>query len=581
MLRSTGTVCCRHSAVIALLPLVFVMVACFNAGSSTGPAQSGENSDGSSAAIQLVRPLQGGDWQRAVSADPTNLNPILTADAASTAVTAMLFPRLVGQDPMTGQYVANGGLAERWEVSPDGQVWTFYLRPNVLWTDEDPVDASDFKFTYDAIASDKVDSPYKPLVSSISSIEIVNPLTVRITFSEARCDVLSTLRVGWMPSHLYEPDFSDVMDNPLNLDPEVTAGPFQFQNWLPGESVVLRRNARYWQGAPQIQRMIFRVLPDAEDRLAGLLAGQLDEARIEPRQLSTLIEVPNLSVARFARDGYDFLALNLASPENVQAGLNENGALVFQDPHPILGDHAVRQAIAHAIDLQGIIDTVYLGQGYPLAVNVPPVIPWAHDPSLQLYSYDPDLARALLEDAGWFDTNRDGVREKGTKRLQLRLIYAEDNALYARIAEVIEDQLDAVGFLISVAPVPMRTFSSSLLNQTYDLALSGWIGLGADPDDRELWLAANDRPGSGFNFVSYQNPRIEELLRQGLTVPGCQLQDRAPIYRDVQQIIHDDLPYLFISGTVQNIAYNNRWNQLAPGPWSFYHNVHEWYSIGQ
>jgi peptide/nickel transport system substrate-binding protein len=109
--------------------------------------------------------------------------------------------------------------------------------------------------------------------------------------------------------------------------------------------------------------------------------------------------------------------------------------------------------------------------------------------------------------------------------------------------------------------------------------MSGWAALGVDPDDHELWQAAFDRPGSGFNFTSYQNPQLEALLVQGLTQPGCQPQDRAPLYRQIQRILHEDLPYLFLAGIVQNTAYTARWGGIDPGPWDFYHNVQTWYQF--
>jgi len=522
-------------------------------------------------------PQPGGVWTRAIAANPENFNPILAADSASVAVHAMLYPAMVRQDPVTGQYGAANAMAERWESSPDGRVWTFYLRSGVTWSDGDPVDANDFKFTYDAIKRSEIDSPYQRLAAPIEAIEIVNPLTVRVTLTEPRCDLLSLLRIGWMPSHRYAADFSDVVENFSNQDPYVSAGPFVFQSWIPGESVVLQRNNRYWQGAPLMERMIFRIVPSAEERLNLLLAGDLDESPVTPDQLSSLFDAPTIKVASASTDAYDFIAINLANPEAPQRGLTDDGAFRFQDPHPILGDPIVREAMSHAIDYRGIVSAIYLGQAYPLAANVLPIVPWAFDASLEPKTYNPDLSRSLLEDNGWIDTNRNGIREKDVRALRLTLNIPDNNPYYKRIAETLEDQLNAIGFDITVQSLDVTTFTRQLLGQRFDLALSGWAGLGIDPDDSELWEAATDRPGSGFNFTSYQNARIETLLAQGITTPGCQPQDRAPFYREIQQILHDDLPYIFLAGIVHNIGYTTRWGGLEPEPWDFYHNVHTWY----
>lgn len=524
-------------------------------------------------------PTPGGVWTRAIAANPTSFNPILAADSASTAVHAMLYPSLVRPDPITGQPDTGGAIAERWEISEEGRVWTFYLRPGVTWSDGEAVDANDFRFTYEAIRAAGADSPYIRLTEPIEAIEIVNPLTVRVRLSESRCDVLSLFRVPWLPSHRFAADFSDVTTNFFNQSPDVSAGPFIFQGYIPNDSVVLRRNARYWQGAPLIERMVFRILPDPDERLRLLLAGAIDETALTPDQLLNLLDAPQINVASGPVDAYDFIAINLANPAAPQRGLREDGALLFQDPHPVLGDRLVRRAMSHAIDVRGIVAAVYLNQAYPLAANVLPIVPWAFDPTLEPATYNPDLARSILEDNGWFDLNRDGVREKGIRTLRLNLIYVEDNPSYPRIAQTVRDQLNAVGFDIRLQPMQVTSFTRQLLGQRFDLALTGWKGIGTDPDDHELWTAEMDRPGSGFNFVSYQNPRIETLLREGLTVAGCQPQDRAPIYREIQQILYNDLPYIFLAGIIQNIGYSSRWAELNPGPWDFYHNVHAWYRL--
>ncbi len=524
-------------------------------------------------------PQPGGIWTRAIGANPTSFNPVLAADAASTSIHAMLYPALVRQDPVTGQYGAAGAMAERWEVSADGRTWTFYLRGGVTWSDGEPVDAIDFRFTYDAIQLGVVDSPYSRLAAPIETIEVVNPLTVRVTLAEERCDALSLLRVGWLPSHRFAEDFSDIGSNFFNQSPDVSAGPFIFQSYIPGESVVLRRNNRYWQGEPLMERMVFRIAPTAEQRLSLLTAGEIDESSLTPDQLISLLDAPQINVASGAIDAYDFIAINLGNPSAPQRGLTDDGAFLFQDPHPLLGDRIVREAMSYAIDFRGISSAIYLDQAYPLAANVLPIVPWAFDASLEPQGYSPDTARAILESNGWMDANRDGIREKDIRTLRLSLIVPEDNAYYVRIGETVRDQLNAVGFDIRLQPLGIAEFTRQLLSQRYDLALTGWTDLGVDPDDQELWRAETDRPGSGFNFVSYQNQRIETLLEQGLTMPGCQPQDRAPIYREIQKILHDDLPYIFLAGIVQNVGYSNRWGGLSPGPWDFYHNVHTWYRL--
>lgn len=108
------------------------------------------------------------------------------------------------------------------------------------------------------------------------------------------------------------------------------------------------------------------------------------------------------------------------------------------------------------------------------------------------------------------------------------------------------------------------------------MVIIGWTSTGADPNDDNLWQTQYDTPGSGFNFTSYHNPEVDQLLDEGVSIPGCAEADRAPVYQQIQQIIHDDVPYVFISGSVGNVGYTNKWQGLDPGEWSFYWNVEQW-----
>ncbi|MBW7884954.1 MAG: hypothetical protein H3C34_20410 [Caldilineaceae bacterium] len=521
--------------------------------------------------------VPGGVWTRVSSADATVLNPILFSESASSAIAAMLFPGLIGQDPQSGEFVPEGSMSERWEVSEDGLTWTFYLRDGIVWSDGDPVDAADFKYTYDAIASDLVETPRKSNIEQIESIEVIDPLTVRVTFKEVKCDGLGDLGLGWLPSHRFAEDFSDVMTSPLNEAPDASAGPFKFQSWTRDDNTILVRNESYWEGAPNMDGMIYRVVPDSGARLAQLLSGEIDVTGLEPTQLASVEGNPDINVYSFKDDGYDYIGLNLANPENPLPGKDEDGNLVEQDPHPVLSDVNVRRAIAHALDYQTIIDSVYLGRGYQIASNVLPAVEWAYDPAIQPYAYDQERSKELLEEAGWVDANGDGVREKDGLELKLVLLTNAGNKVREDLGALVQDQLNAVGFNIEFQAIDFGPLVDRLLGQTYDMVIIGWTGLGSDPNDDVFWRSDFDTPGSGFNFISYQNPEVDELLAEGVAVPGCSTEERAPYYKQIQQIIHDDVPYVFISGGVGDTGYRNRWGGIDPGPWSFYWNVHTWF----
>lgn len=529
-----------------------------------------------------VPPMQGGVWVEGSSTDATILNPILASDSPSFDVLSWFFPSLLGQDPFSGAIVPTD-MAESWEVSEDGLVWTFHLRDGVMWSDGEQVTADDFKFTYDAIASDLVETPRKSNLDNIESIEILDPLTIQVTYSKVQCDALNNLGLGWLPSHLYAEDFSDVMDSPLNEAPTISAGEFIFNEWMRDDNITVLRNDTYWKGAPNMDGWIYKIVPDPGARLAQLQTGELDLIGAQPEQLTTVQLDPNLNLYTFKDDGYSYIGLNQANPENPQAGQDDDGNLVEQDPHPILSDLAVRRAIAHALDYDTIISKVYLGQGYQIAANVLPAVEWAHDPSLHPYEFDTEQAAQILEDAGWTDSDEDGVREcngcttaEEGAPLTLRLQTNAGNTTREDLGVLAKDQLDSIGFNIQFEAIEFGTLVGELLGQTFDMVIIGWTGLGTDPNDDSFWHSKFDTPGSGFNFVSYQNPRIDELLEQAVSVPGCAPAERAPFYQEIQQIIHEDIPYVFVTGSVGNIGYSKKFNGVDPGPWIFYHNIESW-----
>ncbi|HHW88693.1 MAG TPA: hypothetical protein GX400_21095 [Chloroflexi bacterium] len=545
------------------------------------PAESGAAAESGGAVASsgsAGEPVRGGVFTRSTSADASILNPILWSDSSSSGIGGFFFPSLIAVDPQSGAYVTDGSMSERWEASEDGLTYTFKLRDGVTWSDGDPVDAYDFKYTYDAIASDLVETPRKSLIEKIASIEVIDPLTLKVTFKEVKCDGFGDLGLGWLPSHLYAADFSDIMTSPLNEAPTVSAGPFTFQSWTRDDNVIMVRNESYWEGAPNMDGMITRVVPDSGARLAQLLSGEIDITGLEPTQLTSVEGNPDITVYSANDDGYDYIGLNLANPANPQPGKDENGKPIPQDPHPILSDINVRKAIAHALDYKTIIDSVYLGRGYQIASNVLPAVEWAHDPSIEPYAYDQELAKQLLEEAGWVDSNGDGVREKDGAELKLTLVTNAGNKVREDLGALVQDQLNQIGFSIDFQTIDFGTLVDQLLGQTYDMVIIGWTGLGSDPNDDVFWRSDFDTPGSGFNFVSYQNPKIDELLQAGVSVPGCDPAKRAPYYKEIQQIIHDDVPYVFISGGVGDTGYNNRWAGIEPGPWSFYWNVHQWWN---
>lgn len=518
------------------------------------------------------------DFVQLVAAGEDLFNPVLTTSATGAAVLDKIYPRLVGQDAQTGEIVPTE-LAERWELSADGRTYTFFLRETLFWSDGQPVTAADFRFTYAALADPAVQSPYRDRIQAIARIETPDPYTVVVALVEPDCTVLQGLRRPLLPSHRYAPDFSDLASNPLNAAPEVSAGPFRFAGHAPGEQVVLEANSAYWRGAPPMQRWVLRIVPDAAERRRQLADGAADLAYFSAEELAGMDAAENAGGVvwqNVAAPAFHFLALNLADPDNPQPGRDGNGALLPQEPHPLLGERAVRQAIVLGIDRARVIEQALAGRGYALTGDVLPAIPWAHAADLALSPHDPDRARILLENAGWRDSDGDGVRERDGRRLALRLTVNVDNPMRLRAAELIAADLAELGISVDLAPAAFEAAAAELIGQRTDLASLGWDNLPADPGLSAFWSSSEDAPGSGANFTSFQDAEVDAWLEQARTLPGCDLMARGELYRQVQRRVAEESPYAFLSGELPVWAHATRWAGIAPGPWGLNGNLHEW-----
>lgn len=516
------------------------------------------------------------DLREAVAADADNFNPILATGPTAARVADLIYPRLVGQDP-SGGFPMPSELATGWEVSPDGRTYTFTLRSGVTWSDGVPVTAADVKFTYDALAAEAVQSPYRDRAAAIAAIQTPDPSTVVVTLRSPSCSALHSLRRPLLPSHRFAPDFSDMRSHPLNSAPTVSAGPFQFVEHLPGERIVLAANPDYWKGAPQIERWLLEVIPDAAARRQAIDQGQVDLAALDPLEIvqDGLPAGAQTTVYAYPADAYSFLALNLADPANPQPGQDAAGAAIAQPPHPVLGSEAVRQAMAEAIDTRRLLDEVFAGQGYPLNSYVLPTIGWAAT-DLPFTLVDPARAAQRLDEAGWTDPDGDGMRAAGDLPLRLTLQTNADNPLRVQMAERIAADLAAVGFAIDLSVVSFEEVTAALLDQRFDLALLGWEDVGADPALSPLWHSREDRPGAGFNFTSFHDVEVDDLLDAADQMPGCGLDDRAALYRQVQERLWASRPYLYLVGHKAAWVYTNHRQGIAPGPWGLTHNVETW-----
>jgi peptide/nickel transport system substrate-binding protein len=483
--------------------------------------------------------------------DASNLLPALASDASSFDIIGLVYNGLVRYDK---DLKIEGELASSWEVSPDGLQIVFHLRPGVKWHDGADFTAADVEYTWRVMTDPKTPTAYGEDFRQVKRFEVLDPLTVRVTYDKPFAPALISWGFAMMPKHLLEG--KDIAASPLARSP-VGTGPYRFKEWKTGEKIVLEAYDGYWEGRPNIDRYLYRVIPDSATMFLELSAGNVDEMALDPvqytRQTDTEFFAKNYRKYRYLADSYSYLGFNLKLP-------------LFQDKR-------VRQAISHAVNKQEIIDIVLLGLGQEATGPYKPGT-WAHNPNVRRYPYDLARAQALLAEAGWDTKGPDGVLVKGGKRFAFTLMTNQGNKTRAKAAEVIQKNLKAVGIDVSIRVVEWAAFLKEFVNpKKFDAVILGWT-IPRDPDAYDVWHSSKTGPAE-LNHVSFKNDEADALIERGRRT--FDQEERRKAYARFQEILAEEQPYVFLYVPDALPIVAARFRGIVPAPAGISYNFIKWW----
>ncbi|MBI3997095.1 MAG: peptide-binding protein [Candidatus Omnitrophica bacterium] len=484
--------------------------------------------------------------------DASRLLPILATDSASGDIVGLLFNGLLKYNE---RLEIVGDLAESWTVSEDGLTFTFHLRPNVRWHDGAAVTARDVEFTYRKLIDPNVRTPYSSSYELVQSLDVLDDHTVRIRYKEPFAPALESWMMGVIPKHLLEGQ--DLNTTPFLRKP-VGHGPYTFVRWKTGELIELKANPDYFEHRPYIDRYLYRIIPDEATLFLELLTQGVDLSSLTPLQYRRQTNSPFMQRAyhkfRYPSFGFTYLGYNL------------------QDER--FKDIRVRQAINRAIDKQALIEGVLYGLG-AIATGPYPKESWGYDPSIVPTPYDPRAAKALLAEAGWSDHDGDGWLDRNGQRFQFTILTNQGNEVRRQVAELIQQQLKAVGIDVKIRTVEWSTFVHEFIDKRrFEAVLLGW-SLSRDPDLYDLFHSSKTKEGE-YNFVGYANPDVDRLLLEGRRT--FDHEQRVRIYHDVHRHLYEDQPYtfLFVSDALPMLS--SRFRNVVPTPIGIGYNFIDWYA---
>ena len=508
----------------------------------------------------VTTPDLSGVYREAIAGRPQFINPLLAQyNQVDRDLTALIFNGLTRSD---GQGGLEPDLAKSWVVSEDGLVYLFKLRQDIRWQDGRPLTADDVLFTISLMQDPEFPGvPYLNSLWQTVTVEKLDNYSVRFTLPELNPAFTDFTTIGILPAHLLKDmPARDLLDQPFNLNP-IGTGPYLLEE-INTEFARLAVNPYYAGPKPRLARLELHFYSSFQETITAYQKGEVQGiGQIPPQLIPTVQDLKSLNLYTARLSGYEIIYLNLQNPGN----------------SPFFQEVEVRQALLHALDRQAIIDQALHGQG--LVANGP-IRPWswAYNPQLPLAEYDPDQARALLDEAGWVDTEGNGIRDKNGVPLTFTLLSSDDPDRQA-VAEAVSQQWQQIGVSAQVEVVGAG-LGERLAQHNFQAALAEVL-LPGDPDPYPLWHLSQVEGGQ--NYAGWTDDEASKLLEEARAVTNQ--GRRNDFYFKFQEIFAREVPSLILFYPVYTygISQDVYDVQLAPmtDPSDRFRTLPDWYVLTQ
>lgn len=549
-------------------------------------------------------PVDGGTLVMALSAEPEHLNYYTSTSAVAKRFLDYIYEPLLDYSYMTWEF-DRPVLAESFEVSEDNKTFTFHLKRNVRWHDGEPLTAHDVLFSIKAILNPFVDdAPLRVYYSKVIDARVEDDYTFIVSTSDTYFMNLEFLGgFAVMPEHIWDPDglmrpftvgdlanptvtkeepdikeFADAFNSHpqgrpvgMDADPIIGTGPWKFERWITGDYMSLLRNDDYWgeentfiQGYTEdgayLDRVVIKTIQDPTARLTALKAGEI---YFDPRLRAIQYFEQTIS-----DDFIDqFQKVSYVVPAYSYVGWNND--------RPYFSDKRVRQAMTMLIDREAYNKYIMYDTGIP---TIGPFYPFGlqYNHNIERWPYDPARAVELIEEAGWFDTDGDGIRDKDGVPFAFTFSVSAGSKSSKLLALMMKEDLRKIGIDVSIRQLEWSVYVENLRDRQFDVVSLLWIG-GLQTDPYQIWHSDNigDR---GSNYIGFRNAEADSLIENARY--EMDMEKRNAMYFRLQEILHDEQPYTFMFYRRELAAYQRhfmgvKWVPIRPG-YKFY----SWWSAG-
>lgn len=525
--KSGGLFACLAGIVLGIMPSVFSQDNC------------------------SIKPVSGDAIVTSSIAEPRILVPILASDSASADLCSLLFNGLVKYDK---DLELTGDLAQSWEIKDEGLRIIFHLRKNVRWHDGEPFTAEDVKFTYEKLIDPAVATPYSGDFMKVKSLNVLDPYTVEVIYTEPFSPGLASWGMWIMPRHILKD--KDLHTFSFSQNP-VGTGPFRLKSWKRQDKIELTAHPDYFEGKPYLERFYSRIVPDSATVFLELQTQTLDAASLTPlqfvKQTKSSFFTSRYQTFELPGFGYTYLGYNLEDPR-------------FKNP-------LIRRALECAVNTEEIIRVVLLGKGEKITG---PFLPqsWAYNQAIKTEEYNPQKALEYLKTAGWTDSNGDGILDQNGQDFTFEILTNQGNEQRIRAAEMVQKYLKDVGIKVRIKVLEWSALLTEFIDKgRFEAVLLGW-SLAKDPDGYDIWHSSKTKPGE-FNFLHYANVQVDDLLVAGRRT--FDIQERKKIYQDIHRLIHEDHAVLFLYASHSLEAVHSRFCGIRPAANGIAYNLIRWW----
>ncbi|MCC7475753.1 MAG: peptide-binding protein [Pirellulales bacterium] len=522
-------------------------------------------------ALSVLAPVDGRgvDFEatinRGLQLDLSTTNPILYSSIAESQFLNLTSFGLFSFDWEMRPFASSDSVVS-WQTSKDRMVDKVVMRKDLVWSDGKPITAHDVEFSYRAIMTSQVPVPaVRAGTDELKCVKAYDDYTVMYFHKAPGATNVWNVNYPILPKHVYEKSIAE--DSTLttsayhaNLERHpIAGGPYELAEWTRGSEILLRRRENYYmhngkqvRDKPYFKQIRFRVIEDGNTRLLALKSGRIDEGELDAEQWET------------QTSDNDFYAQNTKVYEDEWTFFYIGWNLTT----PFFQDVRVRRAMAHAMNYDEMIDDLCFGL-HPRCYGIFHPDSWMYPKNPpKLIEHDLDKAEELLDDAGWVDSDGDGIRDK---EINGQLVPFEFSLMVSQkpdrinICNLFRENLEGIGVVCHIVPMEAAVFQERVQKKRFEAELSGW-STGTDPYTNEnIFGTGQDR-----NYGSYSNPKVDALFKQGMK--EFDREKRAAIYGEISNLIYEDQPYLFLYTRSSFYGFNKklRGYRFSPrGPFSY------------